>query len=83
MLQSRGCVGSQIRLVGCVSIGKHLTQLSVKLVACLSIGKHLTQLSVKLVACLSIGKHLTQLPNGQTSNQPDLTAYTATALQHI
>jgi len=40
VLQSRGCVGSQIRLVACLSIG-------------------------------------------QTSNQPDLTAYTATALQHI
>ena len=27
VLQSRGCVGSQIRLVACLSIGKHLTQL--------------------------------------------------------
>ena len=27
VLQSRGCVGSQIRLVACLSIGKHLAQL--------------------------------------------------------
>ena len=28
MCCSRGCVGSQIRLVACLSIGKHLTQVS-------------------------------------------------------
>ena len=28
VLQSRGCVGSQIRLVACLSIGKHLSVLS-------------------------------------------------------
>ena len=33
------------------------------------------------VGCLSV--HWEVLPNGQTSNEPDLTAYTATALQHI
>jgi len=44
--KSRGCVGSQIQLTGCVSIGKYV------------------------------------LPNGHTTSQPDLTAYTAMALQH-
>ena len=28
-LHTRGCVGSHIRLVSCLSIGKHLTQLTV------------------------------------------------------
>ena len=28
-LHTRGCVGSQIRLVACLSMGKHLTQLTV------------------------------------------------------
>ena len=28
-LHTRGCVGSQISLVACLSIGKHLTQLTV------------------------------------------------------
>ena len=37
------------------------------------------------VSCLSVHWEAlnTVLPNEQTSNQPDLTAYTATALQHI
>jgi len=30
VLQSRGCVGSQIRLAACLSIGKHLAVLSAK-----------------------------------------------------
>ena len=49
MVLCRGCVGSQIRLAGCVSIGKYVAQL---------------------------------LPNGHTTSQPDLTAYTATELHH-
>jgi len=35
---------------------------------------------IQLPACVSIGKYVAQLPNGHTSSQPDLTAYTATGM---
>jgi len=52
VVSCHGCVGSQIRLAGCLSIGKYVAQLSYV------------------------------LPNGQTTSETDLTAYTATALHH-
>ena len=37
---------------------------------------------IQLAGCVSIGEYVAQLPNGHTTSQPDLTAYTDMALHH-